>query len=149
MELNEMEDYFITENKSGWKCVEQKLYNHNHELYINIQSFITLNQNLIDLPFKQKIWHFIHNQSQLIKCRECDKSVKFLDIRRGYQKFCSTSCSNKNKEKIDLTKSNNILKWGVPTPFQNPEIYGKYKENLIKEYGIINIGQLQYVNHQK
>ena len=53
--------FFNTDNKSGWKCREDRLKNKHPEIHQEISSFINNNLLLVSLPFKQKIWHFINN----------------------------------------------------------------------------------------
>jgi len=141
-------DYFLTDNKSGWKCVPKKLENNNNELYHKIIKFLNESNIPENIKFKQKIWHFLNNKKDVIKCEGCGGHSKFLDIRRGYQQFCSVKCSNKNLDKINKTKENNLNKWGYKTPFENPIIYDKYKQSLKDKYGIDNIGQLDSVKNK-
>jgi hypothetical protein len=138
-------DYFLTDNKSGWKCVPKKLERCNPELFQKIKNFLSTSNIPENIKFKQKIWHFLNNKKEIVKCVGCDNHSKFLDIRRGYQQFCSTKCSNKNSDKILKTKENNLSKWGYRTPFENPIIYDKYKKGLKSKYGVDNIGQLASV----
>jgi len=148
LDKNQLLEYFLTDNKSGWKCVPKKLNNNNPKLYNNILNFLENSNIPEDIKFKQKVWHFIYKENNIITCKECGSPSKFLDIKRGYQDFCSTKCSNKNKDKIEKTKKNNIEKWGVATPFENKEIYNRHKESLLDEYGVINVGQLNSVKNK-
>lgn len=49
-------------------------------------------------------------------CKTCGTSVKFLSLKRGYRKFCSSKCTNNNKnlinQKIEKYKKI-VLKNGV------------------------------------
>lgn len=136
-------DYFLTDNMSGWKCVPKKLEKNNFDLYNKIIKFLKDSNIPEEIKFKQKIWHFLNDKKDIVKCEECGNNSKFLDIRRGYQTFCSVKCSNKNLDKINKTKENNFNKWGYNTPFENPNIYNDYKKKLKSKYGVDNIGQLE------
>lgn len=127
--------FFTTNNDSGWKCRKDRLKNKHPEIYNEILLFLENNQDLIDLPFKQQIYHFIHNITEKQQCKECyTNNIKFFDISRGYQQFCSLKCSNKNKNKIKKTKQTNIEKYGVINPMLNPEIKEKIKEKNLKNF---------------
>ena len=127
--------FFTTDNKSGWKCRENKLKRNCPELYDEILMFTNQYESLQSLLFVQRVYHFIFKLTDIPTCPECDKTPPFFDIRRGYQKFCSIQCSNKNKEKQELTKQTNLKIYGAVTPMLNHEI----KEEIEKK-NTINFG---------
>jgi hypothetical protein len=128
-------EFFTIDNKSGWECRKSKLQKNHPEIYSEILDFISQHKSLSEIPFVQQVYHFIFKESELPICLECKKTTQFLDIRRGYQKFCSKSCANKNKDKIDLTKKINLERYGALTPMQNPEIKKQIEEKNIKNFG--------------
>jgi hypothetical protein len=81
-------EFFTTDNKSGWKTREDRLKNNFPEIYEKIIDYCKL-FDLIELPFKEKVWHFINGSKELPKC-SCGKNVKFKgNLIEGYNLNCS------------------------------------------------------------
>jgi hypothetical protein len=132
-------EFFTTNNKSGWKCRSSKLQRNNPEIFNSIMNFININNSLKDLPFVQQVYHFIFNLTSIPICSECnDKTPPFFDIRRGYQKFCSTTCSNRNKEKQEKVKQTNLNRYNSITPMLNPDIKKRIEEKNVINFGYKN-----------
>jgi len=131
--------FFTTDNKSGWKCRPDRLNNKHPEIYDKIISYIKKYPELTDLQFKQQIYHFINDLQFKPSCNECGSDkIKFLDIKRGYQQFCSIKCSNKNKDKQEKTKHTNLERFGVINPMLNPEIKKSIEKKNLKNFDNIN-----------
>ena len=60
-------------------------------------------------------------------CATCKGLTKFKNIVKGYQKFCSTSCSNRNLESIKLR-----VKSGIETCRNDPSILEKRIKSRIE-----------------
>ena len=63
-------EFFLTDNKSGWKTIEKKLNNSHPEICNLVLNYCDIDV-LRELPFKQKVWHFINNINFIPKCNEC------------------------------------------------------------------------------
>ena len=61
---------------------------------------ILLYTKTIDISFKQRVWHWVNNESDYIYCKECNLNrVSFkMNWRDGYKEFCSNKCSSNNKQ---------------------------------------------------
>jgi hypothetical protein len=140
-------DFFFNNNKSGWKTIEKKLSNSNPEICCLILNYCDTDI-LMGLPFKQKVWHFINNINFLPKCSECYTELKFKkSLSDGYGKYCSIICTNKNKDHIDNVKITNNKVYGGNSPFNSEEIKEKYKNTMLKKYGVDNIFKnLKYIS---
>ncbi len=68
-------------------------------------------------------------------CNVCKKPTKFLNLIKGYSKYCSMSCLNKSPEHIQSVIEGNLKKYGVKNVFQLEEIKQKSRETLIKKTG--------------
>lgn len=130
-------EFFHTDNKSGWKCVESKLQNKRPDIYRLVINFSKSN-GLDGLPFLQKVYHFINDVKMVPVCQECGKDVKFLRLLSGYQQFCGVKCSNKNAGKIEVCKSNMVEKYGVDTSFKIQEVKEQIIEKNIANFGVDN-----------
>ena len=72
---------------------------HNKRLNINLytkyRNIIDDHCSLIKKDFKdhnEKLYCFINNITHRMKCKICNKFVKFHSISRGYYEFCSKKC---------------------------------------------------------
>lgn len=150
-------EFFTTDNKSGWKCVENKLMLNYPELCKSILEF-TDTDELRDLSFKAKVYHFINNLEYVPRCKECDKQIKFgRSITEGYNTYCSLQCSGKSEERkqssintfmskygvpycnseesIEKRNETNLVKYGCENPFGNQDIKNKICETKLRIYG--------------
>lgn len=138
-------DFFIKENKSGYRTNENYLKLNNNDLYNKINDFTKINK-LSNLSFKQKIWHFINNIKYKPKCY-CGTELKFKkSLSEGYGKYCSIPCTNRDRNHINNVKITNTKKYGGSTPFSSSNIKLKAKKTLLDKYGVDNIFKdIQYI----
>lgn len=112
-----------------------------------------------DLPFKQKIWHWVNDKNTYFLCR-CGKKTTFnKNWKDGYRNSCSPKCAqqdNSTKEKriatninrygVDNVAKNNTIKkkieetniklYGHKSTFSNLEVRDKWKNNMMDKYGV-------------
>jgi hypothetical protein len=138
-------DFFLVNNKSGWKTSESKLIKNEINLYNKIISYCE-KHNLTDITFKEKIWFFINSVNSKPKCLECEKLLKFgKSLNVGYGKYCSLVCTNKNSEHKDKIKITNNIIYGGNTPFSSKDVINKTKKTNIERYGVDNVMKLDRV----
>ena len=138
-------DFFLTDNKSGWKTCENKLKNKFSVLYDMINDYSN-KHNFNTYTFKEKIWYFINNETSHPKCLQCDKQLKFgKSLSNGYGKYCSLKCTNKNNEHKENVKKTNNVKYGGSTPFSSDDIKLKTIKTNIERYGVDNVMKLDRV----
>lgn len=131
-------DFFVTDNKSGHKTKETYLLNKYPDIHKKVVDFCD-NDFLKSKPFKEKVWHFIYEKKTQPKCGECGKDLKFKrSLKEGYGKYCSLTCTNKNKEHIDKVKTTNLEKYGGVSPIHSEVIKNKVKTTNKKKYGVEN-----------
>lgn len=157
-------NFFVDNNKSGYKLTEKWLSKNDPGLYTNIiNDFKAFN-----IPFKEKVWLYVNELKHPPVCPECTKTLK-LDrgFKEGYPKHCSVICSNKSeltKEKkrttfrqkdetekkdiVERRKNTNIKKYGVDNPFKLKEIQDKQKKTILKKYGVDNIFKLNEIKEK-
>ena len=106
-----------------------------------------------------------------IYCKECGKELTIKQAKSGL-KFCSKSCSNKNKDKqekykktclekyrvenisqlndIKLKKVNVYLRnYGVDNPFKSEEVKKHIRESMIEKYGSSNPFKSEAIKQKK
>lgn len=135
--MMDYKEFFTTDNKSGWKCVERKLNNNFPEICELVVKYGRDNE-LSNLKFVRQVWHFINNVPKIPICKECSNHAKFLRLESGYQEFCCVKCSNKNINKINVTKTNLMDKHGVDSSFKIPDVKRRIAEINIKNFGFDN-----------
>lgn len=113
----------------------------------------------LDIPFIQRIWHWINDVPEYFLCK-CGKRTTFnrnwLD---GYRKSCSAKCAQSSSEtkekrkntiielygvdniaKLDIIKekqaSTNIERYGFTSSFQNPEVRERYRKTSLEKWGV-------------
>lgn len=118
------------EDKSGNLKKESGFKKHFPEMY---NEFIKIEfpLELQNLPFKQKLWHFLNDIYVIPVCKTCGNPVNFLTRKGqwGYCTYCSGSCAMKDeniKEKLDNTK---ISRYGSRT-YNNSE---KQKQTILNK----------------
>lgn len=133
--------------------IENEILTNEH--FITIWKRIQKN-GLIDIiidkfPFlegkkiSQIIYHFKNKIYSEVKCFCCDKNVRYVDVKRGYVKYCSNSCQSKDfwnnisDEKIRSrslkSKETCLNKYGVDNPQKSEEIKKKSKNTNKEKYG--------------
>ena len=113
--------------------IRERYFKNNYiEIYKEIQLYCI---NIMDLPFVQKIWHWINNINTYYLCK-CGKKITFnknwLD---GYRGGCSAKCSQNNLSTKEKRKKTTIEKYGVDNVAQNNEIKNRIVETNLEKYG--------------
>jgi len=120
--------YFTTDNISGKKCTEKWLSKNNTKLFNEIIDWCSKN-NLENLEFKRKVFHFVHNDNKIPNCLNCQKEVKYRRFRDGYQPYCSTLCQNS----CNIAKNNWLESWKKGNS-NNEHIINRNK-TILEKYG--------------
>jgi hypothetical protein len=140
-------NFFITDNKSGYKTKEKWFSKNYPEEYQKINNYC-LPFNISS--FKEKIWVFYHNLKSIPKC-PCGIQSKFSSrFDRGYQTFCSLKCANNHKEEMVKRQKQSIQKkWGVDFFPQHKDFINKQKETKKKRYGNENYNNVEKMKSTK
>ena len=95
----------------------------------------------LDLDFKQRIWHWVNNEKEYIKCY-CGNKVSFKNSwKNGYKKYCSRKCSSNSKEVRDKNKKTLKEKYGVDHYSKTKEYTKKVKKTSQERYGVDNFSK--------
>lgn len=162
MNIQETKDFIKNNNGKSGKMYNEKYVKNNHdETYQSIINYC--NEKLFDIPFKEKVYHFVNDLKERIICKNptCNNYVKFKNSTIGYYDYCSIQCISNDpkikeiKEKKSLDKfgtkapgmseevkkkmiKTNIKRYGGNSPLQNEKIKKKSKKTLMKNYGVDN-----------
>jgi hypothetical protein len=128
-------NFFITDNKSGYKTTEKWLSKNHPQLYNRI---IEYSSNInINLSFKEKIWFFYNGLKERPKCVTCNGDIKFRErFDKPYGEFCSLECINTNKgEMIKRQKKTFQEKHNVDFYPNHSDFITKVKKSKMERYG--------------
>ena len=135
MNKSELQEYFLSNNKSGHKTNERWLSVNNTLLYNEIVD----KYKSIVATFSEKVCLYVNGLNDVPKCPNCDKNVKYNGtLRKGYNKYCSIKCLNSSEEHKKLIIASNNLKYGVDSHNQTELVKYKKKETSLKNYGVDN-----------
>jgi hypothetical protein len=89
-----------------------------------IQTFC---EEILDLPFVQKIWHWVNDINTYYLCK-CGKKITFnKNWIDGYRGGCSAKCSQSNLETKEKRRNTTIEKYGVDNVAKNKEVRNRIK----------------------
>jgi hypothetical protein len=127
---------------------EKYFIKYNPDLYSEILSYAID----IDLPFKQKVWHWVNSEKDYIYCKECNlnRVSPKMNWREGYKDFCSNKCSSNNVRLRDKTKKTLLEKYGVEHYSKTNEYTIKVKKTSLEKWGVDNYAKTpDYVEKSK
>lgn len=78
---------------------------------------------------------YIDNTEPL--CENCGKVCNFLNLQKGFNKYCSRKCANSNEQKILKWKLNNIKKYGVDNTSKLDSVKAKHATTCLEKYGAV------------
>ena len=86
------------------------IVNNNHKSYWKIlkklkhlDEYILLNTKFLpdETKYVERVYCTINNINSVLICPSCGKNpLKFINISKGYRKYCCCSCSNSNEKVI-------------------------------------------------
>jgi len=151
--------FFTEDNRTGQKSREKYLKKNYSNLY-NIIMEYSMN-NSLNIPFKEKIYHFLNKTKSIPKCLECGKNNNYYNINLGYSKFCSNKCAKTSpipverqkecwKQKTDKEINDFIFKRNKTYEYKYGEnwlktIQNNRLNNVFEKYGVENVFELSSI----
>lgn len=96
----------------------------------------------LDISWKEKLYLHINSLNNPPTCY-CKKSVKFINIKKGYRKYCSKYCLSNDLIVKKKRKETCIVKYGVDNPMKDSKVQEVYKKSLLEKYNVENISKLE------
>jgi hypothetical protein len=141
----EYKKYFIDDNPNGYRCREKWLRTNNDDLYNKI---IDWTSHISDILFIERIWYFINEKQDIIKC-SCGNPTKYQNsLVLGFREFCSRDCPHKILVGLERNKKTCQEKYGVDYSQQNVEIKEKRNKNIYDKYGVTSTAKLGWVKEK-
>jgi hypothetical protein len=164
---------FKKSDPTGRMSRESFLLRNYKDEYNYIVDFCTSN-NLLDLPFKEKVYLSVNKIYKIPVCKNtnCNCLVKFKNSTIGYLSYCSNKCISSDPEIKKIKKEKSLEKYGTKTPSESTYIkakiiktnqikYGgnspmcnidiqlKYKETLLSNFGVDNPSKSSYLTSKR
>ena len=126
---------YMNNNKSGKMSSEKFIIKNFMGDYDIITKYCE--NKLIDLPFKEKVYHVVNNIHNIIICKNpnCDDAVNFINSTLGYRDYCSNKCISSDPNMIKLKEHKSMEKFGTKSPAESDEVKNKMLETNNKRYG--------------
>jgi hypothetical protein len=144
-------DLYNNKDISGKLFKEKYLVKHHKEIYDNVMKY-SIENNLINISFKEKVYCFINNIKILPICENpnCNNFTKYKNSTIGYKKYCSIQCISSDEKIKELKKNTSLEKYGVNSPAQFPEFIDKRIKTNLEKYGTENpLNNLEVRNKTK
>lgn len=81
-------------------------------------------------------------------CVTCGKPTKFINLKKGYAKHCSCTCTQLDSETQNKIIQTSLFKYGVKHPVQSEIIQNKIKNTNQKKYGVDNVYQSEIIKEK-
>lgn len=104
--------------------------------------------NLTELKFTAKIWHVYHQIPNIPRCY-CNNILTFINVTKGYHKYCSKKCQVNSNETVEKRKKTCLKKHGVENAAQSEIIKNKMKKTCLKKYGVENASSFDLIKEKK
>lgn len=139
----DFKEFFLTDNKSGWKSNSKLLLKNRPEIHEMVVAYVAQHR-LEDYVFKDQLFYFVNNITEKVVCLECGKPTKSRGtIAKGFAEYCSNACLNFSANSIRVKKAMQA-KYGVNGYSQTPE-----HEIKVKATKLANFGDENYNNMDK
>jgi hypothetical protein len=134
--MNNIEIIKKENGPSGRMYVEKYVRSNYSEIYEDIINYCNIN-NLTDLPFKEKVYHYVNDIKHHIYCENpnCNNLVNFKNSTIGYYKYCSIACISCDPKIKKIKEEKSYEKYGTKAPGMNSEIIKKTINTNIERYG--------------
>lgn len=136
-------NFFLTDNKSGYKTNEKWFSKNYNEQYLEINKYCDIIG--LKMNFKEKIWFFFNKLTNRPKCLKCGNEIKFRDrFDKPYGDFCTLKCANDSKEILKERQIESFRKKYNVDYFPNhPSFKEKQKKTKLERYGNENYNNLE------
>lgn len=126
-----IKEFLNQEDKSGRLSKEKWLMANNEEAYKTIIDYSN-NNFLNDIPFKEKVYLYIHdlNNKPICKNKNCSTHTKFVNKTLGYLDYCSNKCQSSSDEIMNKRKNTNIERYGFEHAIYNKEKMDKFNSKV-------------------
>jgi hypothetical protein len=113
----------------------------NHMAVYN--EIIEFTKNINDIKFPFKVWHWVNNEPNYMRCYCGNKLSAKMNWMDGYKNYCSNKCSSNSESTKEKTKKSLLKKYGVDHYSKTNEYVEKVKQTSIERYGFDNFSKTE------
>ncbi len=147
---NDLNKILIKNGKLTSSTTRIEFFKNNYpNLLLEIEKY-SINNNLKLTSFKEKLYHALHDKTEIPKCEVCGNKIpssKFMGIMPGYSSSCSRKCAIVLKEK--RTRITVLKRYGVQHITQSNYFKDKYYFPFAKEKLKDKIKIIEWDDQQK
>lgn len=156
--MQKLKDFIIKNmfNSKGYiesQRIKQSWVSKYHpEIWQEYSKYFVNKEKFYNFTIKYKIIEVFDNNSVLNTAVfdpsgicNCGNKTKFVNIRKGYKKYCSLKCAGKYSVNIDKVKQTKLKKYGNEN-YNNPE---KGKQTLMEKYGVTKVADIPGVKENQ
>ena len=113
--------------------------------------FRTINHHVLhihNIQLKDYYDNFLKKENNGL-CLVCGKPTKFKDLIRGYSKYCSNICTQKDPLTLQKVKDSCLKKYGVTNAMKLKMTKDKLKKTCLEKYGVDNPSQSIVIKDKK
>jgi len=133
--MNCVETILKENGPSGRMYVEKYLLKNYPDIHSEIIKYC--DEKLNDIPFKEKVYHYVHNIKEKILCKNsnCIKETRYHNSTLGYYDYCSIQCISSDSKIKEIKEKKSYEKYGTKAPGMNLDIKEKMIKTNQKRYG--------------
>ena len=121
----------------------------NSKKFVQLKAEITSATSFLEnSTFSQRIFHIFLNSYEIPKCY-CGDDLKFFDLSKGYNLYCSPKCRYSSIEMRGKRERTNLERFGTKIPSKNQEIKNKTKRTNLEKYGFESHNSSEDIKEKK
>lgn len=125
--------------------------NNHPDVYDNVLQHSEKN-NIIDVPFSQKLYNYIYEIDEIPLCN-CGKKLKFKNFKKGYGFACSSTClhadKSLSKQVQEKIKKTTLEKYGAEHVLQTNKFKTQIEKTTLERYGVKNASSSDIIKKKK
>lgn len=117
---------------SNPKATDPRVFTRNYPEFAK-----WLVQQYPDSPtLSEKLYRYFHHLDQRPVCEVCGKPVAYKNIRKGYSRTCSKTCTFQSSHRKEVRAATCLERYGVENPAQSKEVMDRARATMMERYGV-------------
>ena len=127
----QIEEILFINNKFIRNRFRDDFFKKNHPILYNL----IIRSISDEYTFKEKVYILYMNIENPVCC-VCGNKTNLISFSKGFTRYCSKQCIQKDEDVKNKVKETNFKKFGTDHPLKSDEIKNKIKETNLKKYGV-------------
>ena len=126
--------------------LRESYFSKNHQVIYN--DIISYCQNIQDLNFIQKVWHWVNEKPDYFICKCGNRTTFNKNWLDGYRIYCSAKCSQSESSTKEKRRQTSLQKYGVDNVAKNDDVKKKQEITNLKKWGNKSSSQNELVKEK-